>query len=162
MNKRSELDYEKLTDLFKKSAESKLDSKIAVDHVRGRMHKVAFDVYSVDNDPYDGLWRLESNADDGKDYLVRIDSSSQAEAKTGWMASSNDSASSVTLAYKGVPIQRLSAKIFGFSKEDVGLFKKALIEKVACDSLFRDKVLDMQPEEKKAELTKVFPELFIK
>lgn len=162
MVKQPELDYEKLVEFLKKK-ETQPNNKLAADDVRSRMHKVAFDVYSIENDPYDALWRLESSADDGKEYLVRMDNDPTVESKTGgWSATSNESSSSITLSYKSIPIQRLSAKIFGFSKEDVGLFKKALLEKVSKDSSFRTKILDMQLEDTKKELVKVFPELFVR
>lgn len=163
MVKQSELDYEKLIEFLKKKEEKRGTTKLAADSVRSRMHKIAFDVYSIENDPYDGLWRLESNADDGKEYLIRMDNDSSVEAKTGgWSAISNESSSSITLAYCGVPVQRLSNKIFGFSKDDVGLFKQALLEKVSKDTTFREKILDMQSDERKTELYKTFPELAIR
>ena len=163
MVKQPELDYEKLVEFLNKKKEGQSNDKLAADSVRGRMRKVAFDVYSIENDPYDALWRLESNADDGKEYLIRMDNDSTVESKTGgWAATSNESGSSITLAYRGVPVQRLSGKIFGFSKDDVGLFKKALLEKVSKDENFRGKILDMQSDERKVELYKAFPELSVR
>ncbi len=164
MVKQPELDYEQLVEFLNKKKESQSNDKLAVELVRNRMHKVAFDVYSVDNDPYDGLWKLESSADDGKEYLVRMDGEGTvAETKTaGWAATSNENGTSITLAYRGIPLQRLSGKIFGFSKDDVGLFKKALLEKVSKDDSFRGKILDMQSDERKAELVKAFPELAVR
>lgn len=162
MVKQPGLDYEQLVEFLNKKKEEKSNDKLAADTVRHRMRKVAFDVYSIENDPYDALWRLESNADDGKEYLVRMDNESTVEAKTGgWVATSNESGSSVTLAYRGVPVQRLSGKIFGFSKEDVGFFKQALLEKVSKNDSFKEKILDMQSDERKAELYKAFPELAV-
>lgn len=160
MVKQAGLDYDKLIEFYNKEKETKVSNKLPVDSVRHRMRKVAFDVYNIENDPYDSLWKLESNAEDGKEYLVRMDNDQPAEAKTGgWSATSNEAGTSVTLAYKNVPVQRLSGKIFGFSKEDVGLFKKALLEKIAKDDTFRGKVMDMQTDERKAELLTTFPEL---
>ena len=168
MVKMSGLDCEGLAELFNKKEEEQskatnLDNKISADAVRNHMHKVAFDVYNVDNDPYDSLWRLESSADDGKEYLVRMDAdNSTSEGKTGnWSVLSNESGTSVTLAYRKIPMQRLSGKIFGFSKDDVGIFKRALLEKVTNDESFKEKILDMQSEERKAELVKAFPELMV-
>ena len=164
MVKQPELDYEKLLGFLNKKKEAKTDNKIPVDTVRHRMHKVAFDVYNLENDPYDALWRLESNADDGKEYLVRMDADvSTMESKTGgWDATSNEGGTSITLAYNGVPVQRLSGKIFGFSKADVGMFKRALLEKVAKSESFKNKILDMQSDERKAELIRAFPELAVR
>ena len=162
MIKQPELDYEKLIE-FLKNKETKSSDKLSADIVRHRMRKVAFDVYSIENDPYDTLWRLESSADDGKEYLVRMDNDLTVESKTGgWSATSNEGGSSITLAYRGVPVQRLSGKIFGFVKDDVGFFKKALLEKVSKDDSFRGKILDMQSDERKVELYKTFPELAVR
>ncbi len=162
MGKQPELDYEQLIE-FLKNKEAKTNDKLLVDDIRHRMTKVAFDVYSIENDPYDALWRLESNADDGKDYLVRMDGEgTSAETKTaGWTAASNESGTSITLSYKDIPLQRLSGKIFGFAKDDVGFFKKALLEKVSKDESFRGKILDMQSDERKLELIRAFPELIV-
>lgn len=164
MVKQAELDYKKLIEFLKTKQATKSDDKLPVDAVRHRMHKIAFDVYSIENDPYDALWRLESNADDGKEYLVRMDGEgTAAETKTaGWKATSNESGSSITLFYNNVAVQRLAGKIFGFSKDDVGLFKKALLEKVSKDETFRSKILDMQSDERKVELFKAFPELAVR
>lgn len=163
MVKQPELDYEKLVEFLSKKKEAQSNDKLSADAVRSRMRKVAFDVYSIENDPYDALWRLESSADDGRDYLVRMDNESTVEAKTGgWVATSNESGSSITLAYRGVPVQRLSSKIFGFSKDDVGLFKQALLEKVSKNDSFREKILDMQSDDRKTELYKAFPELAVR
>ena len=163
MVKQPGLDYEELVEFLNKKKEAQSDDKLPVDAVRHRMRKVAFDVYNIENDPYDSLWRLESNADDGKDYLVRMDNDLTVEAKTGgWSATSNESGSSITLAYRGIPLQRLSGKIFGFSKDDVGIFKKALLEKVSKDESFKGKILDMQSDDRKAELVKAFPELAVR
>lgn len=163
MVKEPEIDYGMIAETLKnKAGNSSFSDKVEASKVRNRLHKVAFDVYSIENDPYDGLWKLEA-ASDGKEYLVRIDSEPAVEVKTGgWTATANDNGTSLTLAYKGMPIQRLSAKIFGFSKSDVIIFKRALLEKVVSNSSFRDMLIDMQPEDKKRELIKLFPELALK
>lgn len=163
MVKQYGIDYGALAGSMKKEEKSQAVNKIAVDNaVRGRMVKVAFDVYNIENDPYDTLWKLET-AEDGKEYLTRMDDGEAVETKTGgWAAISNEAGNSITLSYKGVPIQRLSGKIFGFDKKDVGLFKKALLEKVASNDGFKNKLIEMQPEEKKSELYRAFPELVTK
>lgn len=163
MIKQPELDYAKLVEFLNKKKEAQSNEKLPADSVRGRMRKVAFDVYSIENDPYAALWRLESNADDGKEYLIRMDNEATVETKTGgWTATSNESGSSVTLAYRGVPVQRLSGKIFGFASDDVGFFKQALLEKVSKDETFKNKILDMQADDRKIELFKAFPELAVR
>lgn len=159
---RSHLDYEKLLGLLKTKKTATLnDDVMPADKVRSRMRKIAFDVYSIDNDPYDGLWKLELNADDGKEYLVRMDAINET-SNNGWTATSSENGNNITLAYKDVPVQRLSGKIFGFSKNDVGIFKKALVEKIAHDNGFRDMIVGMLTDENKVELVKAFPELMVR
>ncbi len=162
MAKKTELDYDKIFDTLTKPVKKSNSNKISADKVRNRMKKVAFDVYSIDNDPQDSLWRLESNADDGKEYLVRMDVDESSEVKTAsWSAVSNTAGNSITLSYNGVPVQRMAGQIFGFNNEDVGIFKRALVEKVSNDNTFKKKILDMQSPERKLELVKLFPELAI-
>lgn len=161
MNKQVGLDYDVLVKSLKKE-EKAIEDKVAVDKIRHRMRKIAFDVYSVDNDPYDGLWKLESNAEDGKEYLIRMDNNVSIEAKTGgWSATSNETGTNITLAYRGFPMQKLSGKLFGFDKNDVSIFKKALLEKVASDDKFKKMIFNMQTDETKSQLIKVFPELAV-
>lgn len=155
-----DLDYEKLFGSLNKTKEVIETKKLIVSEVASRMRKVAFDVYNIENDPYNALWKLESNAEDGKDYLVRMGDEPMYEAKTGgWSAVSNENATSITLAYKNFPIQRLSSVEYKFNKEDVSQFKSVLLEKMATDNSFVAKMINAQPEEKKLELIKIFPEL---
>ena len=136
-----------------------LGNKFALETVKNHLHKVAFDVFQLDNDPYDGLWKLESSVEDGKDYLVRLDN--EEVYKTSWSATSNEDCTSITLAYKNIPIHRFASNDFGFSKDDICLFKKSLLENICQNSNFRNKVLDMQPKDIKAGIIKAFPELSI-
>lgn len=164
--KKYELDYTLIANSMKKEATKiELPNKLAVDDkIKTRMIKVAFDVYNINNDITDSLWKLESSADDGKEYLVRLDAEVEntLEKSAGWSAVSNESGNSVTLSYKGVPIQRMSSKLFGFNKDDVGSFKRMILEKVASNETFKKRLINMQPKEKKAELIKTFPELITK
>jgi hypothetical protein len=123
----------------------------------GNIKKVAFDVYKVDNDPYENLWTLESLADGP--YLVRTEiQENLLEARGEWQALSDLKKENVTLYYKNVPIHRFSAAEFGFSKDDIFAFKKALLEQAQSDAGFLKNILDTQPVAKKEALTKSFPE----
>lgn len=159
---KTELDYEALLKIVSKpKSQVKFSDKILLSEVNHKIKKVAFDVYNIDNDPYDGLWKLESS-DDGKEYLVRMDNNPLTEVKTGgWTATSNGDSTNIVLSYKGVPIHRLSNKIFSFNASDVGIFKRALLEKISSNENFRNMILDMQSEDKKSELIGLFPELFV-
>ena len=125
------------------------------------MRKIAFDVYNVENDPYDGLWKLES-LEDGKEYLVRMEAQPGLEDKTGgWSATSNSAATSITIAYKNIPITKISNKNFDFNKDDIYVFKQTILQKIAADNRFRKLIVNLQSDEKRKEIMNLFPELFI-
>ena len=122
--------------------------------------KIAFDMYrlSPEDDPYHSLWTI-SNVD-GKNYLVRTQTPT-VEIKTAgeWSATSDYDKKNVTLSYKNVPLIRFSSNEYGFSSEDISIFKKALIEKIESNSSFVKEIINDQPISKKEALTSTFPEL---
>ena len=123
------------------------------------IRKVAFDVYRVDNDPYDGLWMMQE-ADDGKNYLVRASDPQFDYKKSGeWEAVTDYGQENITLAYKNVPIARFSSKEFGFTPETASNVKSVILEKAASDEEFLKGVLVMQPESKRQAICSTFPEL---
>ena len=65
----------------------------------------------------------------------------------------------ITLSYKEKPIARFSSDIFGFSSDDILMFKEALLGKVESDDSFLKEVLSEQPLSKKTSLINSFPEL---
>ena len=128
----------------------------------GTIKKVAFDVYKVDNDPYNSLWAIEDVG--GKSYLVRAsDPQPEHRVNGNWTAISSHDKSDVTLVYKKVPIARFSSNSYGFDKENVSTFKSALLENTS-DEKFIKNVLMEQPESKRLALMSEFPEFkkFIK
>src|SRR5690348_2491490 len=67
----------------------------------GSIKKVAFDVYRVENDPYDGLWTLEDYQ--GKPYLIRASEPQVTQLDQGhWTVTSDYDKANVTLSYKKV------------------------------------------------------------
>ena len=120
--------------------------------------KVAFDMYKLYNDHYDGLWKIEDV--EGAQYLVRA-SDPQYAAKEGgsWTVSSNYDYNNVTLKYKSVPICSFSADEYGFNKEDVLTFKTAIFDMIESDGEFVKKVISSQPKTKSEALKAMFPEL---
>ena len=121
--------------------------------------KVAFDVYRVENDPYEGLWLMEQ-ADDGKNYLVRASDPQFEYKKSGeWEAITDYGQENITLSYKNVPIARFSSKDYGFTAEDASTFKSAILEKADSDEDFIKGVLSTQPESKRSAICTTFPEL---
>ena len=118
--------------------------------------KIAFDLFKVDNDPYDGLWVSEVR--DGDNYLVRASSPEYTYETSGdWTAVSNYDLDNVTLKYKEAPIIRFSSDEYNFSEGDIMTFKSAVLENTN-DKLFVRKVLLEQTEAKRAALLSTFPE----
>lgn len=155
-----------LVDLFKKQAKS-LKYKDSIlfskeDAEAGRFKKIAFDLYKVENDPYDGLWMLESI--DGIEHLVRASDPQYDSVDNGsWSAISDYDNHSITLAYKNVPITNFFSDEYGYTANDIGVFKTALLDKLEEEE-FVASLLKEQPPNKVEALTKTFPELtkFIK
>jgi hypothetical protein len=149
-----------LVSLLKKSSKSLADkSRIPMDggHL---IKKVAFDFYKVDNDPYSGLWKSEESPDDGKMYLVRAsDPVYEKESSGDWSAISDYDKENITLAYKAVPIARLSNEDYGFDKESLFAFKEVLLEKVSSDDKFLREIISEQPTDKASAIYQSFPEL---
>lgn len=156
-----------LIDSFKKES-SNLANKDVIPFTEefekeGRFQKIAFDVYRVENDPYNHLWLLQDI--DGKSHLVRAsDPQFNSDELGNWSAISDYDRSNITLAYKKVPIARFSANDYGFNGEDVLTFKSALLERIGTDDTFVKEVLAEQPSTKRQALANTFPELqkFIK
>jgi hypothetical protein len=129
----------------------------------GEITKFAFDVYKVDNDPYNGLWTLEDI--DGRQHLVRAsDPQFEENARGDWSVISDYDRANVTLAYKKVPVARFGSKDYGFGSDDISTFKSALLERIHQDESFVKDVFAEQPATKREALGKSFPELtkFIK
>lgn len=120
--------------------------------------KVAFDRFKVDQDPYDGLWALQDI--DGTPHLVRASNPQSDVKKVGdWEAISDFEKRNVTLSYKNIPITRFSSEEYGFSSNDISIFKSALIEKTSSDNSFLKELLTDQPQTKREALISTFPEL---
>jgi hypothetical protein len=120
--------------------------------------KVAFDMFKVEQDPYDGLWALQEI--DGKPHLVRASNPQVDIKKAGdWEVISDHDKRNVTLSYKNIPITRFSSDEYGFSLKDISIFKSALIEKTSSDESFVKELLVEQPQNKREALISTFPEL---
>jgi len=125
----------------------------------GAIRKVAFDVYRVDNDPYDGLWLVQDV--DGKPFLVRAsdDPADYEERKDGnWSAVSNNNRDNITLSYNKFPIAAFSSEDYNFSIDDISTFKSALLDNIKNDETFVKDLLLEQPESKRQALVRAFPE----
>lgn len=153
------MDYKNLDNtlislLQKQSKDISKKDKIKADG-NTKFYKVAFDLYKVYGDHYDGLWKLNEG------YLVRASDPQYDHSKkySNWTAVSDYENKNVTLSYKDVPIQRFSSSEFEFGEEEVGMFKSALLESVESDSEFIKNIFDSQPKNKREALYSTFPEL---
>ena len=147
-----------LIDFFKNKSNN-LGHKTAIELTDGlHIKKVAFDLFKVDNDPYDGLWASEEV--DGQRYLVRVSSPEYMYKDSGdWTAISDYDRENVSLCYKNTPVIRFSSSEYNFSDDDIMTFKSAVLERASGDNLFVRNVLLEQPEEKRHSLISTFPEL---
>lgn len=124
---------------------------------KGLISKIAFDIYRVENDPYNGLWTVEDL--DGKSYLIRASDPRYESIENGnWTATSSYNKDSITLSYKNYPISSFTSDIYGFNSEDIISFKRALLENVNADNTFVKDILMEQPESKRKDLIHAFPE----
>ena len=152
---------ELLIDILKKKSDSLMDKdRISMDG-QVLIKKVAFDLYKVDNDPYNGLWTTE-DSDDGKTYLVRASDPRFDHKDSGdWSAISDYDSKNITLSYKNTPIVRMSSDDYGFSKEDIFDFKDVVLNKISTDKRFLEEIISSQPDSKVSAICQSFPELGI-
>jgi hypothetical protein len=123
----------------------------------GTIKKVAFDVFRMENDPYDGLWIVEDV--DGSPHLVRASDPQYDQTHDGsWTVTSNYDKNNVTLSYNKFPIAGFSSDKYGFSSDDIITFKSALLKSVNTDETFVQDVLKEQPESKRLALLEAYPE----
>ncbi len=147
-----------LIDLFKRNSKDlSVKDKIPLTEDL-KLKKVAFDMFKVYGDHYEGLWKIEEQGD--QKFLVRASDPKYTNENTGdWTASSNYEHTDVTLRYKGVPICSFSADQFGFKNDDIFTFKSALLDMVKEDKDFIKKVIASQPRSKSEAISNIFPEL---
>lgn len=123
--------------------------------------KVAFDVFQLNGSPVESLWLLEED-ENGEQFLVAQYDDQEAkglEVKSHWAALADKDYKNVTLLYKDTPIQRFASSQYGFDESDAHIFQHTLIEKLSSDKEFLAKFLESQPEERRNELLRQFPEL---
>lgn len=147
--------------LIKLSKKNKSDNIIKVDE-NIKIKKVAFDIYTVDkgrsmSEHYEGLWKLEDI--NGSPYLVRASDPQYASNASGdWTATSSYENNNVILAYKNVPIANFASSDFGYSENDIPMFKQALLDRVLSDDDFKVDIFSIQSLNKKEALANTFPE----
>jgi len=124
----------------------------------GTIKRVAFDVFRMENDPYDGLWVVQDV--DGSPHLVRASDPQYDKSGDGnWTVTSNYDKNNVTLSYNKVPVAGFSSDKYGFSSNDIITFKAALLDSATNDEAFVKDVFDEQPKAKRLALASTFPEL---
>jgi len=124
-----------------------------------KIKKIAFDVFKVYKDAYDGLWHMEEDSD-GSKFLVRASNPVYDYNTSGsWSVSNDYDHSSVTVNYKNVPLCSFACNEFGVDSNNIDVFKKTLLEKVSSDNLFVKNILKEQSQAKLEALHLTFPEL---
>lgn len=123
----------------------------------GAIKKVGFDIFRVENDPYDGLWVVEDL--NGRPHLIRASDPATEQVKSGsWTVTSNFDKNNVTLSYNKIPVAGFSSDKYGFSSDDIITFKSALLDSINTDESFVKDVFQEQPESKRLALASTFPE----
>jgi len=149
---------EMLIGIFKKNSNNLADKDLVKVSDSLIIKKVAFDIYKVDNDPYESLWA--SQEIDGENFLVRLSNPSYDEKINGmWKAVSDHDCNNITLSYKNAPLARFPSGEFDFNKDSVFTFKAALLDRVNNDEEFVSNLISQQPDAKVAALCNTFPEL---
>ena len=137
-------------------------SRVPYDENKDNFTKIAFDVFQANGTPSESLWVLQ-DGDDGKQYLVAmyddVDTDVEIKAHSYWKALSDKNKSNLTLFYKDTPIRRFASSEFGFTKQDIHIFEKVLLEKLSSDKNFVSKMIDDQPNNVKEYLLNKFPEI---
>lgn len=150
------LDFEKLAKTVNPDT-----TRLPYQQVKQHFTKVAFDVFQLNNTPFESYWILEQG-EDGQEYLVaKYDDApdGELEAHGSWQALSDKTASNVTVYYKGVPVKRCTASDFGFTTDDVHLFTKTVADGLNGNDELAEKMLAELPAEKADALAQQFPEL---
>lgn len=147
-----------LIDIFKQASLDPTNKDVLEVSEDLPIRKVAFDMYKVFGDHYDGLWKLEEM--DGKQFLVRASDPQYQNKQAGdWTVSSNYEYNDVTLKYKNVPICSFSADDFGFGRNDITIFKSAIFDMINSDDKFVKEIISSQSKSKFETLQQIFPEL---
>lgn len=139
-----------------------LDSqRISYDKNKHLFRKIAFDVFQLNTTSVESLWKLEAEAD-GSEYLVAIygDNSqpSPIQITANWKAYSDSKSENVTLMYRDVFVSKFASSEYGFTNDDVHLFKDTLVNKLASDPGFVRAMFDKIGKAKRAELVSAYPE----
>lgn len=152
----NEINWEKVYDVVGQKS-----PRIPYEKNKHNFTRIAFDVFQLNSSPTESYWILEKD-EDGEEYLVANYEKEPEEGlcvKSEWEALSDKESKNVTLLYKGMPIKRFASSEYNFNKDDVSIFKRALINKLNTNQEFVDKLMKILTEEKRNALRETFPEL---
>ena len=118
----------------------------------GRMVRIAFDLFRLDGDNREELWQVQAD-DDGNEFLVRTynlpEEEDAIQKSSKWEVYLDKKAANLTIAYNGVPIERLATAKYGVTTPDeANIFKSTVMRKLATDEGFVDLILNNMPQEK--------------
>lgn len=117
-----------------------------------RMIRVAFDLFHLKGDEQEDLWQVQ--ADDDGEFLVRTYSLPDDEVVVSdWSVKEDTKQANLTIAYKGIPIQRVDGAGFGAkTPADVRILRQAMLKKLATDDEFVSHFFNDLPELKQSLL----------
>jgi len=134
--------------------------KVNFDSVKHLVHKVAFDVYKM-NDSSESLWELRDD-DDGTQYLVALydepaDIVIKSQEDKMWTATADHEGKNVTLSYKDFPIERFAIAEHGVAPKRADEFAR-FIENKARDKEFVAGLVASMPKQKKTAVLQLLGE----
>lgn len=132
--------------------------KISYEQNKHRFRKVGFDLFQLKDPNVESYWVLEQ-CNDGEYLVATYEDEKEIKVEGSWTALEDAKAQNITIAYKNIPIKRISSNEFNFGPNDVHIFKKAAVDKLNNDKEFVKKLLDTLPDDKKLSITQLFPEL---
>lgn len=133
-------------------------SKIKLSDSKGRFTKVAFDLYKDNQSEF--IWRLEKDSETGEEFIVRTASKNHLyKSAENWITAIDSNKSAITLVYRGHSIKAFKKAELNFEDETIEDWRSFLVDKIATDPTFLNKVLASVSKERRDYLVQKFPEL---
>jgi len=132
--------------------------RIKFSESKGRFTKVAFDLYKDNQSEF--IWRLEKDSETGEEFIIRTASKNpHYKIANNWTTAVDSAKNSITLVYKGHSIKLFKKTELSFDETSIEDWRAFLVDKIATDPTFLNKVLASVSEERKHYLVQKFPEL---
>jgi hypothetical protein len=142
------LDLTKINEMFD-------ENKIPVAGNESRIKRFAFDLFQVDGENVEDLWKIQAD-DDGKEYLVRTYSLPEEEKiiTSSWNVLNDKKCANLTIYYKDIPLKKMAMSDLGIKNLEIDNIRNTLIKKLSNNSDFIIKFVATLPADKIEELQK--------